>query len=94
MVALAAATAVVDALTSAVTPTTTPANPTAAQQSSWDKSLATAQLGTSATSTGGAKGTTMAEVMHQAMFSMLQNSVMNSMAEIERNRQEANRDED
>ena len=93
MVAMAAATAGVDALTSAASSTTAPANATATQQSSWDKALATAQLGTSDTPSS-SSGSPMADVMHEALYSMLQNSVMNSMAEIERNRQDASKDDD
>ena len=70
-----------------------PATPSAAQQDAFAQSMAAAQLGTSST-TKTAASASKADVAHLVAFSMFQSTVLNAMAEVERTRQEASKDDD
>ena len=92
MATVSAASSLLDSTTS--TTSAAPA-PTDAQQASFQQSMAAAQLGTSAASTKVNPATASKEdVQHLVQFSFFQQTVMNCMAEVERNRQKAGQEED
>ena len=93
MATVSAASSLLDSATS--TASATQSAPTVAQQASFQNSLAAAQLGTSASSSKVNPATaTKDDVRHLVQFSFFQQTVMNAMAEVERNRQKAGQDED
>ena len=70
----------------AATPAVPAATPTSDQQSAFEQAMANAQIG--ATTSDATSATASGDPLHLALFSILQNAVVNLMAEVDANRKD------